>query len=70
MVKKLINIKTEYKALKPMTMFLCPKDNCDFFTTKKGFRDLTAVNHFTKVHNLTLAEISSGKFTFKKNKVT
>ena len=69
--KILYNIKTEDNASpKPKTIFLCPKDNCGFFTTKKGFRDLTAANHFTKVHNLTLAEISSGKFTFKKNKVT
>ena len=65
------NIKTEDDASpKPKTIFLCPKDNCGFFTTKKGFRDLTAANHFTKVHKLTLADFSSGKFTFKKHKVT
>ena len=69
--KILYNIKTEDNASpKPKTIFLCPKDNCGFFTTKKGFRDLTAANHFTKVHKLTLADFSSGKFTFKKHKVT
>ena len=51
------------------TLFLCPLDKCDFFTTKEGFKNGLAAKHLREIHKLTAADMTvPGKFKFQKLK--
>jgi len=52
------------------TLFLCPFEKCDFYTTKKGFKDRSAANHFSKDHKVKPSDITpgTGKYQWKKLK--
>jgi len=50
------------------TLFLCPVDNCDFYTTRAGFENKIAANHLIKDHKVTPADMTPGKYKFKKVK--
>merc|ERR1719422_1580592 len=53
---------------KGQTLFLCPVENCDFYTTKEGFKDNSAANHLRNDHKVTAADMTPGKYKFKKVK--
>ena len=50
------------------TLYFCPFDKCDFYTTKKGFHDKTAALHLTKDHKITPEKFCPGKYKFQKLK--
>jgi len=52
------------------TFFLCPVENCKFFTTKQGMLDGAAANHLNKTHKITGADMKAATpGTYKFNKV-
>merc|ERR1719470_742798 len=52
------------------TFFLCPVENCKFFTTKQGMLDGAAANHLNKTHKITGADMkAAAPGTYKFNKV-
>merc|ERR1719470_392276 len=52
------------------TFFLCPVENCKFFTTKQGMLDGAAANHLNKTHKVTGADMkAAAPGTYKFNKV-
>ena len=53
---------------KGQTLFLCPVENCDFYTTKEGFKDNSVANHLKIDHKVTAADMKPGKYKFKKVK--
>ena len=50
------------------TLYFCPFEKCDFYTTKKGFHDKTAALHLTKDHKITPEKFCPGKYKFQKLK--
>ena len=52
------------------TCFLCPVENCSFYTTKQGMLDGAAANHLNKTHMITAADMkAAAPGTYKFNKV-
>ena len=53
------------------TFYLCPVENCSFFTTKQGMQEGTAANHLNKTHKITGANMKAaapGTYKFTKVK--
>ena len=50
------------------TLYFCPIDNCDFVTTKEGFKNGKAALHFSKDHKVKLSDMTPGKYKFHKVK--
>ena len=73
--EKLVNLdkKDVSSRLRPVpgpgqTLLLCPVPNCDFYTTKEGFKNKLAALHLSRDHNVTVNDIVPGKFKFEKIK--
>ena len=64
--KKNKSSRTVYRS--GQTLYLCPFSNCDYITTKQGFKNNEAALHLGRDHKVTPEDMVPGKYKFDKIK--